>query len=317
MPTPQHFEYYLGDVFLEPETVPRVEHRFLFTNSSADQVARLQVRSTSCGCSQVEIGREAVPPGGQTGITLRIRPNYAPEYRAESALIATGIKEFPLVVVTVSASVYPRLELRGNVQGTIQVPWGGTREVPVTAVAWQPKQAARGELQIHLRDQRAELSPVGVQRETTKRGVRRVERRWMLKLASRPEEAQQSTHEGYRDLLTVTYGQWALKHDIRWVEEPLIRAEPPRVFLRAGVEAFEHAELRLTCDRPFAILGVQAADDFSVEVASYGTAAQHVLHVRPLARRGSQRARLGSLIVSTDHQQQRRVVVPVCILYGP
>lgn len=312
---PVQFEHYLGDVFLEPETVPRVEHRFIFTNRSKTQTAHLDVRGTSCGCSELIVECPEVPAGGQTGLVLRIRPNYAAELRTESARVATGLREMPFFIVSLSASIYPRLEIRAGLQRSVSVPWGGKATVPVTAVAWQPQREPAAELSAALRHGIAKLRPAGAERVTIKGGVRRVQRRWELELASDVEQAQQSTHEGYGDVLIVRYGRRELRRDVRWSEEPLIRANPPTVFLRSGVHSLEQALIRLTSETPFAITDLEHGDALTVDSASRGRATEHRLQVRLAASSGLHRATVGSLVVSTDHPLQRKVVVRVCIIY--
>ena len=312
---PLQFDHYLGDVFLEPGVVPRVEHRFVFTNHAADRTAKLELRSTTCGCSEVTIERPRVPPGEQSGLHLRIRPNYAPEYRTESARIATGLDELPFFIVTLSASVYPRLELRADLQRRHTVEWGGTRSSPVTAVAWQPRHERPGTFTATLEWGVASLRPDGAQREDLLRGVRRMERRWRLVLPSNIEQAQQSAHEGYRDRLIVRYAGRELKQEVKWVEEPLIRAEPPRLFLAANVDSMKEAKLRLVGNTPFAIVGLEHPATLAVDGMDKGQAAEHVLRLRLVRSAGTRRATLGTLVVTTDHKFQRRVVVPVCVLH--
>jgi hypothetical protein len=121
-----------GNVFLEPGRPESwyVQERFTFVTAHPRQTAVLHEKQRSCGCATCEIVPATVAPGDAAQIALRFGVPYLRGQRREWALIGTDLDTYPQFLVSVSASIYPRLDVRVLAADNAQAGQQLAREAP-------------------------------------------------------------------------------------------------------------------------------------------------------------------------------------------
>jgi hypothetical protein len=310
----------VGEVYLEPARPQQwnAVAEFAFTNASSEQHARLHVRHKSCGCGVVEIERPQLAPGAKSRIRVGFSAPYARQERAESVRIATGLADYPDFVVTVKASLCPRLLLEMQGPPHVSVPWEGEARVRATTIAYQPAREPQRAFRLNVRGPGITARSLGQPRSALYGQMRKEWQEWEVTIAAQRGNGASDAVGTYQELvLEAAYGEWSIRNAIYWRVQPWIIAEPRELFFMAGSAERTQAALRLVADEPFAILGADAPEGLEIEPGRCCEQKEHTLVVRCVQPPGSAATSVKEIVLHTSHSRQPLVRVAVYTLALP
>lgn len=316
--TPQTLGVDVGAVFLDPARPQTwgTSHRFEFINPSRNATARLSLAYKSCGCSACVIERTRLAPGERGQILLSMSVPYFRQDRHEWAIIDTGLGVQDELIVSLTASFYPRIMIDVDPLSDAELAPGSTHTLQVTTTAYQPAREKPGVLRLACTEPRARVNAAGPTQVLQKDGVRRVMRRWDVHISgSSPNEASAADTLVSGELVA-SYGRWRTVRELAWTRKSAITATPAQVVLQPDKGGTAAAVVLLESQQAFAILGIEASEGLQTHHDGGGQQTLHELTIQAAWDTGAGLARKGQIVITTDHARQPRVVLPVYVLYA-
>ena len=308
-PQPEVVERSAGNVFLEPGRPESwyVQERFTFVNAHPRQTAVLHEKQRSCGCATCEIVPATVAPGDAAQIALRFGVPYLRGQRREWALIGTDLDTYPQFLVSVSASIYPRLDVRVLAADNAQA---GQQLARVEVVAYQPAAEPVHRLSLRVASEAVEIRPLESARVEIRESVRKLSRAWSLRLV--PE--RHSVADATDAVLVATYGPWRQQCPIPWHWQRPIEVAPSTLLLQPLKARSASSEVTLTSSNAFAIVSAAAIHGIEVDYVPNLASTSHTLKICAQGDSSADKVRKELLVIETTHPEQPTITIPVYVL---
>jgi hypothetical protein len=101
----------LGEFFYDRDHPEIIYSDFLVKNPLKNQSLSLKDSIKTCSCVVLKLEKEKLSPGETTNICLGIHPDTSNNHRHEQVIFKTGVKEFPIIQLSLSVITVPTLSI--------------------------------------------------------------------------------------------------------------------------------------------------------------------------------------------------------------
>lgn len=310
----------LGFVFAlaDPGKMVDVRHVFTISNPFGEPM-QLQTVYSSCGCTSAKVRTPKIGPGESGEVEVTVEAPAISDSVRETVELATGIAGEPPIILSLAATIVPRLEVAEFAPGPIPVRRGAKAKFSFRVSGRQPadEPAARLVMQGPLPPELVEAE-LGDEDERVMNGVRYVRGKvdvqvqWPGERSGAPDAVRQAA-------LEFRFGDARLKQTIRWARAVSIAPTPASVFFGTESAKSRSRVVRLEAPRAFSITRIDStSDEIWAKCDSTGPATTHSVtigrrSVESPAANGP-KARTQEIVVVTDDLDEPEVVIPVWVL---
>lgn len=309
------YSHDLGLILIGPrdESLLHAQHSFIFQNPSKTQVADIVLQGKSCGCTDLAVTENKVFPGGQASISLTFPLRSESKRRRESALFATGLREFPTFEVSLACSTLPRISISPESVRSVELLPNETRTIELIAVGHRIKSEPKSEFSIQSHDKRLVVDKSFQKEEVVLLGdvVKMSERFHLLVMADEHEVAQSPAAE-----YSISWGGRQLTNRIFISNRTFVKPVPEKLYMSFLHPAGRQSVVSLSADSPFELTQVRADVPWlSFTTVRRDAGSRWDIQVEILKVPNQADSRNATLFVDLVHPYQSHVEVPIAVVW--
>ncbi len=306
----------VGPLFLDNST--EIEHEFSVRNLSDTEPMKLEISKRACSCSTVAIPPGPVHPGATGVVKLAVSVPYRTGVSNAAVQLKTGLSDDPDLLLRLSVSTYRRISVRPAVFAVGELNPDSQKDIAFDVVLHQPAREADLPIRVQALGTRLSVEVLGeTEEEQPEAHVTTAHCRATIHCPSL--EDPDCPTGLVEETIRIQHGKHCRSQTIRWSLREVIAVEPRKLFVQCGNRQACRKTFHLCESQPFRIVSVRSEVPFITATVDSGESkTDHDVTVEVLggARGNSSRATKALIDITTDHLEQRRVRLPVFVLWS-